>query len=103
MELLRWGAKYAPGSDAHENLVQRFEQDPVEFVAEIRLSLHKENEANDTRDHFARVKIDGRSEASPGFVLFGKAPGRSCFQEFMNNNRGATRTPVTCQQPFYAC
>jgi DNA-binding HxlR family transcriptional regulator len=46
MELIRWGAKHAPGSDAHENLVQRFEQDPVEFVAEIRLSLHKENEAN---------------------------------------------------------
>ena len=46
MELLRWGAKYAPGSDAHENLVQRFEQDPVEFMGEIRSSLRKENEAN---------------------------------------------------------
>ena len=46
MEMLRWGAKYAPESDAHENLIQRFEQDPVEFMAEIRLSLHKENEAN---------------------------------------------------------
>ena len=46
MELLRWGAKYAPESDAHENLVQRFEQDPLGFVAKIRVSLRKENEAN---------------------------------------------------------
>lgn len=46
MELLRWGAKYAPESNAHESLVQRFEQDPAEFMAEIRHSLHKENEAN---------------------------------------------------------
>ena len=46
MELLRWGAKYAPESNAHESLVQRLEQDPVEFMAEIRRSLHKENEAN---------------------------------------------------------
>jgi DNA-binding HxlR family transcriptional regulator len=46
MELIRWGAKYVHGSDAHENLVQRFEQDPVGFVSEIRLSLRKENEAN---------------------------------------------------------
>jgi len=46
MELIRWGAKHAPGSNAHENLVQRFEQDPVGFIAEIRSSLRKENEAN---------------------------------------------------------
>ncbi|MEO9061092.1 MAG: helix-turn-helix domain-containing protein [Nitrosospira sp.] len=46
MELIRWGAKHVPGSNAHENLVQRFEQDPVEFMAQIRLSLRKENEAN---------------------------------------------------------
>jgi DNA-binding HxlR family transcriptional regulator len=46
MELIRWAAIHAPGSDAHENLVQRFEQDPLEFVAEIRLSPPKENEAN---------------------------------------------------------
>lgn len=45
MELLRWGAKYVPESNAHENLVQRFEQDPAEFVAEIRKSC-LENEAN---------------------------------------------------------
>ena len=46
MELIRWGAKHVPGSNAHENLVQRFKQDPVEFMAQIRLSLRKENEAN---------------------------------------------------------
>ena len=46
MELLRWGAKYVPESDVHENLVQQFEQDPMEFMAEIRQSLRKENEAN---------------------------------------------------------
>ena len=46
MELIRWGAKHVPRSNAHENLVQRFEQDPVEFMAQIRLSLRKENEAN---------------------------------------------------------
>lgn len=46
MELIRWGAKYTRGSNAHENLVQRFEQNPMEFMAEIRLSLRKENEAN---------------------------------------------------------
>jgi DNA-binding HxlR family transcriptional regulator len=46
MELLRWGAKYVPGSNVHENLSQRFEHDPVEFMGEIRLSLRKENEAN---------------------------------------------------------
>jgi DNA-binding HxlR family transcriptional regulator len=46
MELLRWGAKYVPESDVHENLVQQFEQDPMEFIAEIRQSLRKENEAN---------------------------------------------------------
>jgi hypothetical protein len=46
MELVRWGAKYVPESDVHENLVQRFEQDPMEFMAEIRQSLRKENEAN---------------------------------------------------------
>jgi hypothetical protein len=46
MELIRWGAKHAPGSNAHENLVQRFDQDPMKFMAEIRLSLRKENEAN---------------------------------------------------------
>jgi len=46
MELIHWGAKHVPGSNAHENLVQRFEQDPVEFMAQIRLSLRKENEAN---------------------------------------------------------
>jgi DNA-binding HxlR family transcriptional regulator len=46
MELVRWGAKYIPGSDSHGNMVQRFEQDPVEFMGEIRSSLRKENEAN---------------------------------------------------------
>jgi len=46
MELIRWGAKHVPGSNAHENLVQRFDQDPMKFMAEIRLSLRKENEAN---------------------------------------------------------
>jgi DNA-binding HxlR family transcriptional regulator len=46
MELLRWGAKYVPESDVHENLVQQYEQDPMEFMAEIRQSLRKENEAN---------------------------------------------------------
>jgi DNA-binding HxlR family transcriptional regulator len=43
MELLRWGAKHVPGSNAHENLVQRFDQDPMEFMEEIRLSLSKES------------------------------------------------------------
>lgn len=42
MELIRWGAKHAPGSNAHENLVQQFEQDPVGFIAEIRQSLYRE-------------------------------------------------------------
>ena len=42
MELLRWGAKYTPGSNVHENLVQRFEQDRMEFMAEIRHSLYRE-------------------------------------------------------------
>ena len=42
MELIRWGAKHVPGSNAHENLVQRFDQDPMKFMAEIRLSLRKE-------------------------------------------------------------
>ena len=46
MELLRWGAKYVPGSDKHENLIQGFERDPVQFMAEIRQFLRKENEAN---------------------------------------------------------
>jgi DNA-binding HxlR family transcriptional regulator len=46
MELIRRGAKHVPGCNAHENLVQRFEQDPVEFTAQIRLSLRKESEAN---------------------------------------------------------
>ena len=46
MELIRWGGKHAPGSNAHENLVQRFDQDPVEFMAQIRLSLRKENVAD---------------------------------------------------------
>lgn len=47
MELIRWGTKHVPGSNAHENLVQRFERDPAEFMAQIRLlSLREENEAN---------------------------------------------------------
>ncbi len=45
IELLRWGAKYVPESNAHENLVQRFEQNPAEFMAEIRRS-YLEDEAN---------------------------------------------------------
>lgn len=45
MELVRWSAKYIPESNAHWDLIQRFERDPVEFMAEIRRSLHRENEA----------------------------------------------------------
>ena len=46
MELIRWGAKHVPESNPHESLVQRFDQDPIKFMAEIRLSLREENEAN---------------------------------------------------------
>jgi hypothetical protein len=46
MELIRWAAKHAPENDGHENLVQRFQHDPVQFVTAIRLFLRKENEAH---------------------------------------------------------
>lgn len=46
MELVRWSAKYVPESNARWDLIQRFERDPMEFMAEIRQSLRKENETN---------------------------------------------------------
>ena len=39
LELLRWGVKHDPASDAHENLIQRLEQDRAGLMAEIRSSL----------------------------------------------------------------
>ena len=45
MELIRWSAKHVPGSNAH-GTGSTIEQDPVEFMAQIKLSLRKENEAN---------------------------------------------------------
>jgi|SRR6185437_4556792 len=39
LELLRWGVKHDPTSDAHENLIQRLEQDRAGLMAEIRSSL----------------------------------------------------------------
>lgn len=39
LELLRWGAKHDAASEAHESLIQRFEQNPEGLMAEIRSSL----------------------------------------------------------------
>ncbi|MXS81673.1 winged helix-turn-helix transcriptional regulator [Nitrosomonas oligotropha] len=44
IELVSWGAKYVPESDAHEDLVQRFQQNRAEFMAEIHQSLREEME-----------------------------------------------------------
>lgn len=39
LELLLWGVKHDPASDAHEGLIQRLEQDRAGLMAEIRSSL----------------------------------------------------------------
>ncbi len=39
LELLHWGVKHDPASDAHESLIQRMEQDRAGLMAEIRSSL----------------------------------------------------------------
>lgn len=42
MEMVCWGAKHTPGSNAHEDLIQRFQQDRAGFIAEIHQSLRLE-------------------------------------------------------------
>lgn len=40
LELLRWGAKHEVENEKHDDLLQRFELNPKQLVAEIRSSLH---------------------------------------------------------------
>ena len=43
LELLRWGAKYEVENSKHDALIQQFDLDPQKLIAEIRLSLEKDN------------------------------------------------------------
>ena len=40
LELLRWGAKHEVENKKHDDLIQRFELNPEQLIAEIRSSLH---------------------------------------------------------------
>jgi DNA-binding HxlR family transcriptional regulator len=39
LELLRWGAKHEVANNGHDQLIEQFERNPQEVIAEIRLSL----------------------------------------------------------------
>ena len=39
LELLRWDAKHEVANNGHDQLIEQFERNPQEVIAEIRLSL----------------------------------------------------------------
>ena len=50
LELLRWGAKHEVENKKHDDLIQRFELNPEQLIAEIRSSLHMDGEVKTLRD-----------------------------------------------------